>query len=142
MGLLLYWIVPGMRRISLSTSRALLTSGGIGFLAAVAAPIAAIILAITLIGIPVALLLVVLWLLGLYLAKIVIAKCIGSAILGSKNNGLSSTLLPLLLGLVIVIIAVNLPYIGGVLNFLLMITGLGALVMTIYRMRPAAVSQD
>ena len=43
MGLLLYWIIPGMRRISLSTGRALLTSGGIGFLAAVAAPIAAII---------------------------------------------------------------------------------------------------
>ena len=121
MGLLLYWIIPGMRRISLSTGRALLTSGGIGFLAAVAAPIAAIILAITLIGIPVALLLVVLWLLGLYLAKIVVAKCIGSAILGTKSNGLSSTLLPLLVGLVIVIIAVNLPYIGGVLNFLLMI---------------------
>jgi hypothetical protein len=142
MGLLLCWIIPGMRRISLSSGRALLTSGGIGFLAAVAVPIAAIILAITLIGIPVALLLVVLWLLGLYLAKIVIAKCIGSAILGSKSNGLSSTLLPLLLGLVIVIIAVNLPYIGGVLNFLLMITGLGALVLAIYRMRPAAASQD
>jgi hypothetical protein len=142
MGFLLCWIIPGMRRISLSSGRALLTSGGIGFLAAVAAPIAAIILAITLIGIPVALLLVVLWLLGLYLAKIVIAKCIGSAILGSKSNGLSSTLLPLFLGLVIVIIAVNLPYIGGVLNFLLMITGLGALVLAVYRMRPAAISQD
>jgi hypothetical protein len=142
MGFLLCWIIPGMRRISLSTGRALLTSGGIGFLAAVAAPIAAILLAITLIGIPVALLLVVLWLLGLYLAKIVIAQCIGSAILGSKSNGLSSTLLPLLLGLVIVIIAVNLPYIGGVLNFLLMITGLGALVLAIYRLRPAAIPQD
>ena len=142
MGFLLCWVIPGMRRISLSSGRALLNSGGIGFLAAVAAPIAAIILAITLIGIPVALLLVVLWLLGLYLAKIVIAKCIGSAILGSESNGLSSTLLPLLLGLVIVIIAVNLPYIGGVLNFLLMITGLGALVLAVYRMWPAAASQD
>ena len=142
MGLLLCWIMPGMRRISLATGRALLTAGGIGFLAAVAAPIAAIILAITLIGIPVALLLVVLWVLGLYLAKIVVAKCIGSAILGARSNGLSSTLLPLLLGLVIVIIAVNLPYIGGVLNFLLMMTGLGALVLAVYRMRPAAVSQD
>jgi len=142
MGLLLYWIIPGMRQISLSTGRALLTSGGIGFLAAVAVPIAAIILAITLIGIPVALLLAVLWILGLYLAKIVVAKCVGSAILGSRSNGLSSTFLPLLLGLIIVIIAVNLPYIGGVLNFLLMITGLGAVVLAIYRMRPAAASQN
>ena len=142
MGLLLYWIVPGMRRISLSTGRTLLTSGGIGFLVAVAAPIAAIILAITLIGIPIALLVTVLWLLGLYLSKIVIAKSIGSAIFGTRGNGLSSTLLPLLLGLVIVIIAVNLPYIGGILNFLLMLIGLGALAMTAYRMRPAGVSQN
>ena len=142
MGLLFYWIVPGLRRISLSTMRALLSSGGIGFLIAFATPVAAIILAITMIGIPIALLVAVLWLLGLYLAKIVIAKCIGSAILGARDNGLSSTILPLLLGLVIVIIAVNLPYIGGILNFLLMLMGLGALVMAVYRMRPAGVSQN
>jgi len=84
----------------------------------------------------------VLWLLGLYLAKIVIAKCIGSAILGARDSSLSSTLLPLLLGLVIVIIAVNLPYIGGILNFILMLIGFGALVMTVYRMRPAGASQN
>jgi hypothetical protein len=142
MGLLLYWIVPGMRHISLSTGRALLTSGGIGFLVGVAAPVAAIILAITLIGIPIALLVTVLWLLGLYLAKIIVAKCIGSAIFGARDNGLSSTLLPLLIGLVIVIIAVNLPYIGGILNFILMLIGFGALVMTVYRMRPAGASQN
>ena len=140
MGLLLYWIVPGMRRVSLSSARTLLTSGGIGFLVAVAAPVAAIILAITLVGIPVALLLVILWLLGLYLAKVVVAKWIGSAILGTRENGLASTLLPLLVGLIIVIIAVNLPYIGGILNFLLMLIGLGALVVTIYRMKTAGAS--
>ena len=141
MGLLLYWIVPGMRRVSLSSARTLLTSGGIGFLVAVAAPVAAIILAITLIGIPVALLLVILWLLGRYLSKVVVAKWIGSAILGTRENGLASTLLPLLVGLIIVIIAVNLPYIGGILNFLLMFIGLGSLVMTIYRMKTAGASQ-
>ena len=141
MGLLLYWIVPGMRRVSLSSARTLLTSGGIGFLVAVAAPVAAIILAITLVGIPVALLLIILWLLGLYLAKVVVAKWIGSAILGTRENGLASTLLPLLVGLIIVIIAVNLPYIGGILNFLLMLIGLGALVVAIYRMKTAGESQ-
>jgi hypothetical protein len=51
---------------------------------------------------------------------------------------LASTLLPLLVGLVIIIVAVNLPYIGGILNFLLMLIGFGALIIAIYRMRPAA----
>ncbi len=138
MGILLFWLLPRMRRISLSTAKALLTSGGIGFVVAAAAPIAAIILAITLIGIPVALLLIMLWLLGLYLAKVVIAKCIGSAILGERGEGLTATLLPLLLGLIIVIIAVNLPYVGGILNFILMLTGFGALVIAVYGARPTA----
>jgi hypothetical protein len=141
MGLLLYWLIPAAHRISLSTGRAVLTSGGIGFLAAVAAPIGAIILAITLIGIPVSLLAIAIWILGLYLAKVVVAKCIGSAILGAKDNTLSSILLPLLLGLVIVIIAVNLPYVGGILNFLLVLVGLGSLVRAMYRMRPVGASR-
>ena len=74
MGLLLFWLFPGVGRISLSTGRVLFTLGGIGFLAAVATPVAALILAITLIGIPIALVTLVLWLLGLYLAKIVVAR--------------------------------------------------------------------
>ncbi|MBN1570897.1 MAG: zf-HC2 domain-containing protein [Acidobacteria bacterium] len=138
MGLLLYWLIPGLRHLSLSSVKTVLTSGGIGFLIAAATPIAAIILAITLIGIPVALLLAMFWLLGLYLAKVVVAKCIGTAILGEKRGGLASILLPLLVGLIIVIVAVNLPYIGSILNFILVLIGFGALVTAIYRMRPAA----
>jgi cytoskeletal protein CcmA (bactofilin family) len=139
MGLLLYWIFPRIRRISLSAARALLTSCGIGFLIAVAVPVAAIIMAITLIGIPIALVAIALWLLGLYLAKIVIAKFVGSAILGARADRFSTTALALIIGLVIVIVAVNLPYIGGVLNFVFMLIGLGALARTIYR-APAAIS--
>jgi cytoskeletal protein CcmA (bactofilin family) len=139
LGVILYWLAPSMRTIRCSGIMAALTSGGIGFLAAVAAPIAAILLAITLIGIPIALVLIALWILGLYLAKIVIAKWIGAAILGAGENGLSSALLPLLIGLVIVMIAINLPYIGGIINFLLMLIGLGAMVLTLYRTRQAGL---
>jgi hypothetical protein len=134
MGLLLFWLVPGAGRTSLSSARVLLTSGGIGFLAAVAMPVAALILAVTLIGLPIALVTFMFWLLGLYLAKIVIARCIGGAILGTSGDGMASTALALLIGLVVVIAAVNLPFIGGILNFLLILIGLGALVLTIWQM--------
>jgi cytoskeletal protein CcmA (bactofilin family) len=140
LGLLLYWVAPRLRTITFSNIKATITSGGIGFLSAVAAPIAAILLAITLIGIPVALILLALWLLGLFLAKIVVAKWLGTVILGSRENGLSSSLLPLFVGLLLVLIAVNLPYIGGVINFLLILIGLGALVIDLYRSRQADVS--
>ena len=74
----------------------------------------------------------VLWLLGLYLAKIVIAKCLGDTILGTRDERMSSVASALLIGLVIVIVAVNLPYIGSVLNFLLILIGFGACVMAAY----------
>jgi hypothetical protein len=134
MGLLLFWLLPAAGRVSFSNGRSLLTSGGIGFLAAVATPVAVLIAAITLIGIPIALVMLALWLLGLYLAKIIVAKFIGCAILGRKDETMPSTALALLLGLVVAIVAINLPFIGGVLNFLLMLVGLGALAMTIYKM--------
>jgi hypothetical protein len=131
-GLLLFWLFPSTGRVSLSTARSLLTSGGVGFLALVATPVAAVILAITLIGLPIAIVALAFWLLCLYLAKIVIARCIGGAIVAS-SGGRGSTALALIAGLVVVIIAVNLPFIGGVLNFLLILIGLGALVITLHR---------
>ncbi len=128
MGLLLFWLFPAIGRVSLSTARSLLTSGGIGFLAAVATPVAAIILAITILGLPIALVIAVLYLLGLYLAKIVVAKALGDAIGGTLPAALG-----LLAGIVLIIIAINLPYIGGVLNILLILIGLGSLVTTLYQ---------
>ncbi len=133
-GLILFWLVPAVGRVPLAKGRTLLASGGIGFLAAIAIPVAAIIIGITLIGLPIALVAMVLWLLGLYLAKIIVAKCIGGLIFGKNGNGIISTALSLLVGLVIVIIAVNLPYIGGVLNFLLILIGLGAFMIALYQM--------
>jgi hypothetical protein len=133
MGLLLFWLFPGVSRVSLSTGRALLTSGGIGFLAAVAAPVAALILAISLIGLPIAFVTIVVWLLGLYLAKIVVARFVGEAIMGKRGGTRSSTAVALLVGLVIVVVAVNLPFIGGIINLFLFLIGLGALVMSVYK---------
>lgn len=134
MGLLLFWLFPGLKRAPLSRVRDLLVSGGIGFLAAVATPIAVLILAITVIGLPVALATLALWLLALYLSKIVIGRYIGSTLLGNGKDTMGSTALSLLIGITIIVVAVNLPYIGGILNFLLILIGLGGLLVAAYRM--------
>jgi hypothetical protein len=134
MGLLFFWIFPRAGYASFLSSRSVLTAGGIGFLALVAAPIAAIIVAITIVGIPIGVALLALWLLGLYLAKIVVAAYIGRAIIGRKGSAISSTALALIIGLFMVVAAVNLPYIGSVLNFFLILIGLGSLVVFGYRM--------
>jgi cytoskeletal protein CcmA (bactofilin family) len=133
MGLLLYWFFPQVGRIPLSNGRFALKSGGVGFLAAVAAPVAALLLGITVIGLPIALVTLVLWLLGLYLSKIIVARFIGGAILKTGDARMSSIAPSLVVGLIIVIICVDLPYVGGVINFLLVLIGLGALVITAYQ---------
>ena len=134
MGLLLFWLLPGMKRAPLSDGRGIMTSGGIGFLAAAATPIAVIILAITLIGLPIALAGLLFWLLALYLAKIVVGRYVGGILLGKERDGFGANASALIVGLVIIIAAVNLPFIGGILNILLTIIGLGALVITAFRM--------
>ena len=131
-GLILYLLFPQLRRISFSDVGTMLKSGGVGFLAAVATPIAALLLLITFIGAPVALVGFVAWLLGLYLGKIVVANFVGRAILGSDTDRMSSVALSLLVGLALVIIVINLPYVGGLVSFVFVLVGLGALVMNVY----------
>jgi cytoskeletal protein CcmA (bactofilin family) len=133
MGLLLFWLIPGIKDTPLSNGRGLLTSGGIGFLALVAVPVAIIILAITVLGLPIAFTTLLFYLLAIYLSKIVIGKYIGKVLLRSDKDTMASTALELLLGIFIVIVAVNLPFIGGILNILLIIIGLGALLISAYR---------
>jgi cytoskeletal protein CcmA (bactofilin family) len=132
-GLIAFWLMPALASVNLDTGRTLLTAAGVGFLALIATPIAAIIIALTMIGLPVGLVTLALWLTGLYLAKIVIAGFLGRALLAGPGEQQRAPALMLLAGLVLVFIAVNLPYIGGVINLLLTVLGLGALVVTIYR---------
>jgi cytoskeletal protein CcmA (bactofilin family) len=128
LGLLLYWLVPALFEWPTPSTGRLLKSAGIGFLALVATPIAAVVLAITLVGLPVAVLAMGTWLVGLYLGGILAALVIGRALLRSPRNGARSFILALLIGLALVRIAVNLPFVGGIVWFVLLILGLGLLV--------------
>ena len=131
-GILLLLIFPKLRHAGFSDIVSVLKSGGIGFLLVFATPIAALCVAITLIGIPVALVGFVTWLVGLYLAKIVVANFIGRTLLTSQGDGMGSVALALLVGLVLTFIAINLPYIGGLIHFVLVLVGFGALATNVY----------
>jgi hypothetical protein len=131
-GFLLLLIVPSLRRLGFSDVISVLKSGGIGFLLVFATPIAALCVAITLIGIPVAFVGFVTWLLGLYLAKIVVANFVGRTLLASQGDRMTSVALGLLVGLLLIFVAINLPYVGGLIEFVLVLVGFGALAMNLY----------
>lgn len=138
-GWILFSLFPSLTRLNLDTGRNLLVTAGVGFLALCATPIAAVIIGITMIGLPIGLAALALWIMGLYLAKIVIAVFLGRALLASEG-GQRPLALTLLVGLALILVAVNLPLVGPIINLLLSTLGLGALLLALYRNRPSALA--
>ena len=132
-GLVLFWLFPPARRIRLDDGRALLSAGGLGFVVAVATPLLALVAGITLVGLPLALTSAAAWLLGLYLGKIVVAQFIGHTVVASGSIKTGGTVLQLAIGLIVVFLAIGLPYIGAVVNILLTLLGFGALLIRAYK---------
>lgn len=130
-GLILLWLVPPFARISLDTPGEGVTAAGVGLVALVAVPILALMTAITLIGLPIAILAMLVWLAALYLAKIVVAHFIGKAIF-DRTARPAHFALALLVGLLLVFVAINIPFIGVLLNFVLTITGLGMIAILVW----------
>jgi anti-sigma factor RsiW len=126
-GLLLLWLFPVLREVRLPDAAAVLRSGGIGLAAAVTLPVAALLLCITIVGLPIGLLTFALGAIGLYFAKTVIAHMIGRAVFRAPQ-GPPHYAATLFTGLVIVIVAINLPFIGGIANFVLTLVGFGVIV--------------
>ncbi len=129
-GLLLLWLFPVLREASLPNALAVLRSAGIGLAAAVTLPVAAVLFCVTIIGIPLGVLTFLVGAIGLYFSKAVIAQMIGRGVLRNRAPA-PHYAMTLLVGLVIVIVAINLPWIGGLANFLLTITGFGVIVTLI-----------
>ena len=132
-GMLLLWALPALRRVPLDNLGGILASAGIGFLIITALPILSVVLAVTIIGLPAGLVIAAVWALGLYVSKIVVAHFLGNTLLRPKRQDTRSLVLPLLLGLVLVLVAVSLPYVGWVINLLLVVLGLGAIGQAFYR---------
>jgi uncharacterized membrane protein YccF (DUF307 family) len=104
-----------------------LRAGGIGLVAAVVLPIAAILACVTIVGLPLGILAFVLGGIGLYFGKTVVAQLIGRALFRSPA-GPPHYAATLIAGLVVVIIAINLPLVGGIVNFVLTLLGFGMIV--------------
>lgn len=139
-GLIVFWFFPSLTRVNLDSARTLLVAAGIGFLGIVATPVVAIIIACTIIGLPIGLVTLALWGVGLYLAKIVLAGFLGRSLLAGQGEQQPAPALMLLIGLVLVLVAVNLPYVGALVNILLTMFGFGALLLMVYQSRRPALS--
>ncbi len=130
-GLLLYWLFPVLFTAPMASARSILVTALWGFLALVAVPVAAIILAVTVVGLPISLISLATWGAGLYVAHVLVAVFLGRALLRSSAGAKPALAVPLLVGLVLVTIATNIPYIGGWVCFLILLLGLGMIVANV-----------
>lgn len=98
-----------------------------------AVPIFAITLFVSLLGIPLAILLMSAWLMGLISSLVIAAYAIGWTITEKFLNWppRGRRLANLIIGLLVTILIGLLPVIGPIIIFLLILSGLGAIVMTI-----------
>ena len=127
-GFTLLALVPGLRRTSIDGAPDALRTGAIGIVALVATPIIAVLVCLTLIGIPLGLLALFLWGASIYLGQIVIAQLIGTRVVEAMAERREHFAVALVVGLLAVTLLTNLPFIGGLVGFLLTLLGLGLLV--------------
>lgn len=128
LGLLLYVLVPGLFAVRVAGAGDFFRALGIGFLALVATPVALVLVAITLVGIPIALLGLALFLAAGYVSGIVVAVLLGSALTRVRRTSVSGFALALGVGLVLVILASEIPLVGVPVKVVVLLTGLGLLV--------------
>ncbi|MCB1693111.1 MAG: hypothetical protein KDI19_10115 [Pseudomonadales bacterium] len=134
-GVAVLWLFPTLRALPLSADVEGIKTSVTGLVAAVSLPIIGVLLAITIVGLPFALLAFIAWFLLLYFAKIVVAALIGSMLLDDTEQA-ESLPVTLLVGLGIVVIAINIPFIGNVINVILTIVGVGLLTQLALRYSP------
>jgi cytoskeletal protein CcmA (bactofilin family) len=100
-----------------------------GLLALIIAPLACLILAITIIGLPLALIGLAALLTASYFGQIFVSLLFGSVILKALSNGkIKGLLWPLALGSLIFCLLFSLPYAGPALRTIAAILGLGGLI--------------
>jgi len=119
-------------------------SAGLGFAILACAPIAAVVLLVTIVGIPLALLLVPLYLLLVFLGWIVAALFIGqrglAVLRGTAPDSTGWRLLALVLALLALSLVRHVPFVGGIVVFMALITGIGALVSQGWARREGATA--
>ncbi len=115
-------------------------SAGWGALVVLVTPIAAILVCLTIVGIPLGLIALALWGIGLYLAQIPVGLLIGRLIIGRfrgvERRGIM--IAALALGLVILALLGLIPYLGFFIGLAVALFGLGAVVVSERRRRAEA----
>jgi hypothetical protein len=144
-GALFVVLLPGFTsEAAAAIGRQPLPSLGLGLAILVCVPFVAVVLLITIIGIPLALLLMSLYLLVLFLGWVTAALFLAQRGLEALRPGKTVTrgwqLFALLLGLLALWLLKQIPLVGGLVGFIALLAGIGALTWRAFNGRRAAAA--
>ena len=131
-GLALISVMPLFSREATDNVENVGASFGLGVLVAFAVPIAAVIACVTVVGLFVGLSSLFLWYASLYFAQIIVGAAVGQWILGRAHEtwGLIGRMT---VGVILLRAGMALPYLGTWLKIAVIVWGIGAISLAIYR---------
>ncbi len=126
-GLLLHFLMPAIFEAGLSTSPEFFRSFGYGFLVIVATPIAICLLALTVVGIPVAVLALFSYVVLFYSAEIVVGAWIGRVLWPPSDESIFAFGRSFFVGLAVLTLASLVPFLGPPIMIVATLIGAGLL---------------
>ncbi len=128
-----------MESLRHEVARRPLRSVGLGVVASVAASVAAVILCVTIIGIPLALAIVLVGAVAVYVGLIVVSGLVGELLLRHKTKSVHAHLA---LGAAIFALLTQVPVLGTLVGFATVLAGLGAIVSDRANIRAVSATPD
>jgi hypothetical protein len=111
---------------------------GFGFVVAVVFPVACLIAAMLLVTLPLGVMALVVYFLGLFVARLVTAQFLGDWVLRRLGNDRPSEYLALAAGLVLLFVAIEIPYLGFLVWLTALFLGTGGIFLAVRGRRQSA----
>jgi cytoskeletal protein CcmA (bactofilin family) len=131
-GLVLFALMPRFAQESVDSAERYGASLGLGVLVFFGVPIASVIACVTVVGLPLGITTFLLWLTALFIAQLVVAGLIGQWLLG-RTSDIWPLIGRMAIGLLIVRLAGSIPHAGGWIRFGVLLWGMGAISLALYR---------
>jgi cytoskeletal protein CcmA (bactofilin family) len=131
-GLVLFVLLPNFARATVDSAERYGASFGLGVLVLFGVPVAALIACITVVGLLIGISTFILWVATMWFAQIVVGTIVGQWLMGHTRETWQ-LIGRMAVGVILVRVAEMLPYLGGWVKFAVLLWGMGAISLAIYR---------
>ncbi len=131
-GMVLFLILPNFARATVDSAERYGASFGLGVLVLFGVPIAAFIACITVVGMMIGISTFILWMTAMFCAQIVVGTIVGQWLMGHARETWQ-LIGRMIVGVILVRVVEMIPFFGGWVKFGVLLWGMGAISLAIYR---------